>query len=57
MLKKQPLTPETGEHLNKNITQFYNNLDTSFVSFPADDVRDAEGMLNLEHLALSQAEF
>lgn len=30
-----------GEHLHKNITQVYNGLDTSFDSFPANDVRDA----------------
>jgi len=27
----------TGEHLQKNISQVYNNLDTSFTSFPSDD--------------------
>ena len=31
-----------GDHLHKNITQVYNNLDTSFVSYPADDARDPE---------------
>ncbi|KAJ9629953.1 hypothetical protein H2203_002338 [Taxawa tesnikishii (nom. ined.)] len=34
--------PEDGEHLNKNITQVYNNLDTSFDSFPENDKRDPE---------------
>jgi D-galacturonate reductase len=31
-----------GEHLNKNISQVYNGLDTSFESFPANDQRDPE---------------
>lgn len=30
-----------GEHLHKNISQAYNGLDTSFDSYPANDVRDA----------------
>ncbi|KJZ71456.1 hypothetical protein HIM_09180 [Hirsutella minnesotensis 3608] len=30
------------EHLDRNITQVYNNLDTSFESFPADGQRDPE---------------
>lgn len=34
--------PAIREHLHKNISQFYNGLDTSFESYPADDVRDAE---------------
>ena len=29
-----------GEHLTKNITKVYNNLDTSFDSYPANDVKD-----------------
>jgi D-galacturonate reductase len=29
-----------GEHLHKNISQVYNNLDTSFDSYPANDQRD-----------------
>ena len=32
----------TGEHLNKNISQVYNGLDTSFESYPANDQRDPE---------------
>lgn len=35
------LTPP-GEHLHKNITLAYNNLDTSFESFPADDAKDPD---------------
>jgi D-galacturonate reductase len=31
-----------GEHLHKNITLAYNNLDTSFESYPADDAKDPE---------------
>ena len=31
-----------GEHLDKNISKAYNNLDTSFDSFPANDQRDPE---------------
>ncbi|KAF2157798.1 NAD(P)-binding protein [Myriangium duriaei CBS 260.36] len=34
--------PAIRQHLTKNITQVYNNLDTSFTSFPADDKRDPE---------------
>lgn len=34
--------PAIREHLHKNIQQVYNNLDTSFDSFPADGVRDPE---------------
>lgn len=34
--------PAIREHLHKNIQQVYNGLDTSFDSFPADGVRDAE---------------
>jgi len=34
--------PAIREHLHKNIQQFYNNLDTSFTSFPADDKKDPE---------------
>lgn len=34
--------PAIREHLNKNITQFYNNLDTSFESYPSDDKTDPE---------------
>ncbi|RDW73441.1 putative NAD binding Rossmann fold oxidoreductase [Coleophoma cylindrospora] len=33
--------PAIREHLHKNISQVYNNLDTSFDSFPANDTRDA----------------
>ncbi|RDL32077.1 NAD(P)-binding Rossmann-fold containing protein [Venustampulla echinocandica] len=33
--------PAIREHLHKNISQVYNNLDTSFESYPANDVRDA----------------
>ncbi|TEY65534.1 hypothetical protein BOTCAL_0139g00010 [Botryotinia calthae] len=32
--------PAILEHLNKNISQVYNNLDTSFDSFPANDKTD-----------------
>jgi D-galacturonate reductase len=31
-----------GEHLHKNITQVYNNLDTSFDAYPQGDTRDPE---------------
>ncbi len=31
-----------GEHLHKNICLAYNNLDTSFQSFPADDAKDPD---------------
>lgn len=31
-----------GEHLHKNISQVYNGLDTSFDSYPANDVRDGD---------------
>lgn len=34
--------PAIREHLQKNITQAYNGLDTSFDSFPANDQRDGE---------------
>lgn len=34
------LTPLPGAHLHKNITQFYNSLDTSFTSFPSDSQTD-----------------
>ncbi|KAK2040489.1 oxidoreductase family protein [Colletotrichum somersetense] len=34
--------PAIREHLDKNITQFYNGLDTSFDSFPANDKIDPE---------------
>ncbi|KEY73305.1 hypothetical protein S7711_01424 [Stachybotrys chartarum IBT 7711] len=34
--------PAIREHLDKNITQFYNGLDTSFQSFPANDKVDAD---------------
>lgn len=33
---------EPGEHLDKNITQVYNGLDTSFDSFPANDQKDPD---------------
>ncbi|CAL3965634.1 unnamed protein product [Diplocarpon coronariae] len=32
--------PAIREHLTNNITNFYNNLDTSFASFPANDQTD-----------------
>jgi D-galacturonate reductase len=32
--------PAIREHLLKNISQAYNNLDTSFDSYPANDIRD-----------------
>lgn len=32
----------SGEHLHKNITLAYNNLDTSFQSYPADDQKDPD---------------
>ncbi|PQE06739.1 hypothetical protein CJF30_00008648 [Rutstroemia sp. NJR-2017a BBW] len=32
--------PAIREHLHKNISQVYNNLDTSFTSFPANDKTD-----------------
>jgi D-galacturonate reductase len=31
-----------GDHLHRNISQVYNNLDTSFTSFPADDQTDPD---------------
>ncbi|KAK3299418.1 uncharacterized protein B0H64DRAFT_99893 [Chaetomium fimeti] len=34
--------PAIREHLQKNITQAYNNLDTSFKSYPADDAKDPD---------------
>ncbi|KFX90248.1 hypothetical protein O988_08287 [Pseudogymnoascus sp. VKM F-3808] len=34
--------PAIREHLKKNITDAYNGLDTSFESFPANDVRDPD---------------
>ncbi|KAK4242283.1 hypothetical protein C8A03DRAFT_11485 [Achaetomium macrosporum] len=34
--------PAIREHLHKNITLAYNNLDTSFESYPADDVKDPD---------------
>jgi len=34
--------PQIREHLDKNIRQVYNGLDTSFDSFPSDDQRDPE---------------
>jgi D-galacturonate reductase len=34
------LTQTPGAHLHKNISQFYNGLDTSFESYPADDKKD-----------------
>ncbi|KAL1585056.1 hypothetical protein WHR41_06182 [Cladosporium halotolerans] len=34
--------PAIREHLKKNITDFYNGLDTSFESYPANDQRDPE---------------
>ncbi|AEO62764.1 9fd2008e-d2c8-4084-b998-8dfcdc45d1f2 [Thermothielavioides terrestris] len=34
--------PAIREHLYKNITLAYNNLDTSFESYPADDAKDPE---------------
>ncbi|KAH0293129.1 D-galacturonic acid reductase-like protein [Aureobasidium namibiae CBS 147.97] len=34
--------PAIREHLNKNISQVYNGLDTSFESYPANDQRDPE---------------
>ncbi|EON63551.1 NAD binding Rossmann fold oxidoreductase [Coniosporium apollinis CBS 100218] len=34
--------PAIREHLDKNITQVYNGLDTSFDSFPANDQRDPD---------------
>ncbi|TKA31066.1 hypothetical protein B0A50_02034 [Salinomyces thailandicus] len=34
--------PAIREHLDKNITQAYNGLDTSFTSYPANDERDPE---------------
>lgn len=36
------LTLAPGEHLYKNITLAYNNLDTSFDSYPADDTKDPD---------------
>ncbi|TGO67269.1 hypothetical protein BOTNAR_0045g00130 [Botryotinia narcissicola] len=37
---KLSMVGTSGEHLNKNISQVYNNLDTSFDSFPANDKTD-----------------
>ncbi|KAK1253447.1 hypothetical protein MKX07_001524 [Trichoderma sp. CBMAI-0711] len=34
--------PQIREHLHKNITQVYNNLDTSFDSFPDNNTVDAD---------------
>ncbi|RAL15368.1 Gfo/Idh/MocA family protein [Aspergillus homomorphus CBS 101889] len=34
--------PGIREHLHRNISQVYNNLDTSFTSFPADGTSDPE---------------
>nr|POF17362.1 udp-n-acetylglucosamine 3-dehydrogenase [Quercus suber] len=34
--------PAIREHLDKNITQVYNGLDTAFDSYPGNDERDAE---------------
>jgi D-galacturonate reductase len=34
--------PAIREHLHKNIQQVYNNLDTSFDSYPANDVKDPD---------------
>ncbi|KAH6845583.1 hypothetical protein B0I37DRAFT_189146 [Chaetomium sp. MPI-CAGE-AT-0009] len=34
--------PAIREHLHKNITLAYNNLDTSFKSYPADDAKDPD---------------
>ncbi|PTB78505.1 hypothetical protein M440DRAFT_1390165 [Trichoderma longibrachiatum ATCC 18648] len=34
--------PQIREHLHKNITQVYNNLDTSFDSFPDNDTVDPD---------------
>ncbi|KAI9692378.1 MAG: hypothetical protein M1822_006609 [Bathelium mastoideum] len=34
--------PAIRQHLQKNISEVYNGLDTSFTSFPADDQRDPE---------------
>ncbi|KAK0254524.1 hypothetical protein B0A54_15632 [Friedmanniomyces endolithicus] len=34
--------PAIREHLKKNITEAYNNLDTSFDSFPGNEERDSE---------------
>ncbi|KAK0276204.1 hypothetical protein LTR35_010527 [Friedmanniomyces endolithicus] len=34
--------PAIREHLKKNITEAYNNLDTSFDSFPSNEERDSE---------------
>ncbi|OJJ60927.1 hypothetical protein ASPSYDRAFT_42747 [Aspergillus sydowii CBS 593.65] len=34
--------PGIRDHLHKNITQVYNNLDTSFTSFPADNATDPD---------------
>lgn len=33
---------QPGEHLNKNIQQVYNNLDTSFDSFPDNNTVDPD---------------
>jgi D-galacturonate reductase len=37
-----PKFPAIREHLTKNITKVYNNLDTSFTSYPADDKTDPD---------------
>ncbi|CCF46044.1 D-galacturonic acid reductase, partial [Colletotrichum higginsianum] len=34
--------PAIREHLDKNITQVYNGLDTSFDSYPANDKKDSD---------------
>lgn len=34
--------PAIREHLTKNITKVYNNLDTSFESYPSNDAKDPE---------------
>ena len=38
--------PAIREHLQKNITEAYNGLDTSFTAFPEGDVRDPEAYKN-----------
>ena len=35
-----PIVMATGEHLQRNISAVYNNLDTSFRSYPANDKTD-----------------
>ncbi|KAI9658905.1 MAG: hypothetical protein M1821_001865 [Bathelium mastoideum] len=41
-LRRRGKVGKLRQHLQKNISEVYNGLDTSFTSFPADDQRDPE---------------